>query len=93
MVVSAIERLQLLGVNQTRALLPHLDQLCVWIHILHICLGLAFACDCNIRQSSLGHLHYCLLLWSCSESGISGTCGNQVKRFTKPNSILAALSI
>lgn len=70
--------IQLLDASQTRAILPHLDQLVVCLFIMHVCLGCFSALGSNVRAGSLGQFHDCFLLRGSLERCINGPCGSQV---------------
>jgi len=62
MVVSCPLALQLLDSNAACALLPHMDQLCVCVFLLHIRLGSFVAGHSNLCSGALGYIHHRLLL-------------------------------
>ena len=70
--------LQLLGANPSCAILPHMDQLCICVCIMYVCLGRFLASDRNIHAGPLGQIHHCLLLWSNLEHCLNGPCWSKV---------------
>ncbi len=62
MVVSCPLALQLLDSNAACTLLPHMDQLCVCVFLLHVRLGCFGAGHSNICPGTLEYIHHCLLL-------------------------------
>ena len=62
MVVSCPLALQLLDSNAACTLLPHMDQLCVCVFLLHVRLGCFVAGHSNICPGTLEYVHHCLLL-------------------------------
>ena len=62
MVVSCPLALQLLDSNAACTLLPHMDQLCVCVFLLHVRLGCFVAGHSNICPGTVEYIHHCLLL-------------------------------
>lgn len=88
MVVLGSARLQFLDASQTRALLPHMDQLRVCVFIMHLCVGSSLAGDSHIHAGPLECDHYLLLLWSRIQPWCNGSCWGKVSLGGSPEPVV-----